>query len=227
MKTPQIMIRDLNGVMIRQNHKTGFFNANDLLTLYKDNGGKEKEVGDFLRLPSAKAFASAVLKDILQNTGKNHISKSGKEKGGTALDNNLLIEKKRGKNGGTWLHPYIFMDFAMWLSPEFKVTCIKWLYDNLIQFRDQCGDGFNQVNKVLFEQKPSRPPFDYSNEAKMINKLVFGRPDKGQRNAATERQLSLLKAMQKADAYLIEKKLDYYDRYEELKKIKEMFLLTQ
>jgi len=111
----------------------------------------------------------------------------------------------------------------MWLSVDFKVTCLKWLYDNLIEFRDECGDGFKKVNDALFNQKPNTPWFEYSNEAKMINKLVFGSSEKGQRNNATEKQLSLLKALQKADIKLIEQGLDYYDRFEKLKGLKLYF----
>lgn len=32
-----------------------------------------------------------------------------------------VIRTRRGKYGGTWVHPYIFLDFAVWLSPVFKM----------------------------------------------------------------------------------------------------------
>jgi hypothetical protein len=44
MKTVVIMERDLNGVKIRQNHKTGFFNANDLLDLHNSKSPKKKRI---------------------------------------------------------------------------------------------------------------------------------------------------------------------------------------
>jgi hypothetical protein len=125
------------------------------------------------------------------------------------------------------MHPYLFMDFAMWLSPKFKLTCIKWIFDNLIKSRINAGDGFKQVNEALFNQKPNIPHWEYSNEAKMINKLVFGKPDKDQRNKATEYQLNLLSGLQKADKKLIDEGIDYLDRFKRLEKLKESFALLQ
>jgi hypothetical protein len=57
------------------------------------------------------------------------------------------------------------------------------------------------------------------NDAKMINKLVFGDPTGGQRNLATPEQLALLEKMQKADIQLIKEGKDFYVRYEKLKEL--------
>lgn len=226
MKTIQIMERDLNGVKVRQNHKSGFFNANDLLELHNTNAENKKDIWDYLRSKTFKEYRNAVLNDILQNTADSrYLQLTATERQEIEIDN-LTVETKRGKFGGTWMHPLVFIDFAMWLSPQFKVSCIKWLYDKLIIFRDQCGDSFKEVTDALFEQKPNRPPFEYSNEANMINKFVFGQIGKGLRNQATETQLAMLKAMQKADAKLIQNGLDYYERYEKLKEVKATYLLT-
>jgi hypothetical protein len=211
MKTAVIMVRDLNGVSVRQNHKTWFFNANDLLDLYNKNNKKKKEMWAYLKTDNFKSFQEAVIKNEILNTNKN-----------TELENSFkTIETKRWKYWWTWMHPYIFLDFAMWLSPDFKVNCMKWLYDNLIKFRDECGDSFKKVNKALFDKKPNLPPFEYSNEAKMINKIVFWSPNGGQRNLATAEQLELLKKLQESDVKLIQKWLDYYERYIKLNEIKE------
>jgi hypothetical protein len=208
------MLRDLNGVKIRQNHKTGFFNANDLLELHNSKNGVQKSLDKYLDTKSFKELENAVIKDHILNTPK------------TGELDFSPIETKRGKYGGTWMDPYIFIDFAMWLSPEFKLTCIKWIFDKLIMFRDECGDGFKAVNEALFNQKPNLPHWEYANEAKMINKLVFGNPDKGQRNSASEDQLGLLKSLQKADIKLIEQGYDFYERFDKLKTVKKVLLLT-
>lgn len=221
MKTAQILKRNLNGVLVRQNHKTAFFNANDLLDIYNSTSKSPKDMWGYFRSASFKDYREAVLKDILQNTAKKQYLIKGLVDGQDVQLDNLTIETKRGKNGGTWMHPLIFIDFAMWLSPEFKVSCVKWLWDRLISLRDEAGDTFKEVNEALFDQKPNLPPFGYSNEAKMINKLVFGNPEGGQRNLATEKQLELLKQLQKADIKLIQSGLDYYERYEKLKDLKQ------
>jgi len=211
MKTTVIMVRDLNGISVRQNHKTWFFNANDLLELYNKDKESKKEMWVYMKNKSLKELQEAIIRDEISNTNKSRYLNNKEIK---------TIETKRGKNGWTWMHPIIFLDFAMWLSADFKVTCIKWLYDNLIQFRDDCWNWFKEVNKALFNIKPNLPPFEYSNEAKMINKIVFWKADWWQRDSATEEQLQLLKTLQKADVKLIKEWLDYYDRYRKLIDIK-------
>jgi len=210
MKTAVIMQRqEMNGFSIRQNSKSQFFNATDLVDAYNKNSGGVKRIQHYLDNEATKRFMVALAQAENENNRNSGYLENG------------LIETKRGKNGGTWMHPYLFIDFAMWLSPEFKVTVIRWVYDNLIKLRNDAGDSFKEVNEALFDKYPSLPPFGYSNEAKLINKLVFGSPDAGQRNLATEDQLNKIKALQKADIKLIKQGLDYYERYEKLKELKE------
>jgi hypothetical protein len=208
MKSTVVMIRPMQGIDVRQDSKTMFFNANDLLDVYNATTKGSKRLQSYFANDATKRFMSALLKDEILNS--KHSSELETE----------IVSIKRGKYGGTWMHPYLFIDFAMWLSPEFKVTVIKWVYDNLIKLRLDAGDTFKDVNAALFESVPNSPPHIYSNEAKMVNKLVFGSPDRGQRNKATEQQLSLLKFLQNADVKLINQGLDYYDRYEKLKELK-------
>jgi hypothetical protein len=212
METSVIMYRDLNGVKVRQDSKTMFFNANDLLDLYNSNSGEQKRLQNYLDNQATKDTETAILKEIQNNSNESEFE-------------NGVIKTKRGKNGGTWMHPYLFIDFGMWLSADFKVTVIKWFYDNLIQLRNEAGDSFKDVNKALIDKYPNKAHFQFANEANMINKLVFGKADKGQRNEATERQLALLKALQKVDVTLIQDGLDYYERYEKLKEYRNAFNL--
>ncbi len=213
MKTTVIIQREMNGLTIRQDSKSQFFNATDLVEIYNKQNSENKRIQNYLDNDSTKRFLVALLQAENQNNSNS-----------SDLENGLMLTK-RGKNGGTWMHPYLFIDLAMWLSPEFKVTVIRWVYDNLIKLRIEAGDSFKIVNQALFNQTPTLPPFGYSNEAKMINKLVFGSPDGGQRNQATEPQLQLLKAMQYADISLIKEGLDYFQRYEKLKGFRSNYLI--
>lgn len=198
----------MNGLIIRQNSKNQFFNATDLIDSYNNKSGESKRIQNYLDNDSTKRFIIALAEaETLNNSNSSDLE-------------NGLIETKRGKNGGTWMHPYLFIDLAMWLSPEFKVTVIKWVYDNLIKIRNEAGDTFKEVNNALFDSKPNSAPYVYANEARMINKIVFGSQDSGQRNLATEDQLNLLKSLQKADVQLIKEGKDYFERYTELSKIK-------
>lgn len=213
MKTEQIMERDLHGVVVRQSTKNAYFNANDLLDLFNRTKNENKRLETFLSTKGTKQYINSIIQDYQNN------SKTG-ELGFQPL------YSKRGKHGGTWMHPYLFIDFAMWLSPEFKLTCVKWIYDKLISVRIESGDTFKEVNHALFMQKPNRAPHDYANEARMINKLVFGDPSGGQRNKATEKQLVLLSQLQKLDIHYIEEGKDYYDRFNALQEATKLLQLA-
>lgn len=208
MQTSVIMFRPEEGTEIRQDSKNTFFNANDLLNLFNTKNSDTKRIQNYLDNEATKRYINVLVRmDDLEGPSKSEL-------GGTVL------LTKGGKNGGTWMHPYLFIDFAMWLSPEFKAKVVKWVYDNLIKFRLEAGDSFKDVNEALFELKPNSPPYIYASEATMINKIVFGNPARDQRNSATEKQLELLKTLQKADVKLIHDGVDYYDRYEKLRELK-------
>jgi hypothetical protein len=38
-----------------------------------------------------------------------------------------IIESKKGKNGGTWVHPQVATHLAQWISPEFAVQVTTWI----------------------------------------------------------------------------------------------------
>lgn len=62
---------------------------------------------DYLRLPSTNELLSAIV-------GKSHISE------------NQIVTTVQGSSdngGGTWLHEDIALDFAQWLSVDFKLWC--------------------------------------------------------------------------------------------------------
>lgn len=58
---------------------------------------------------------------------KEFLSSLAKEENCEVSD---LLQSKRGKYGGTWAHPLIFLDLCMWLSPKFKVAALKIVYDH-------------------------------------------------------------------------------------------------
>lgn len=209
MKTAVIMQRDLNGLSIRQNSKTGMFNANDLLRAYNlTTTKKQKQIDAFLANRKTQEYIQTIAADLnTQNSRELNLQ---------------VMETNRGSvNGGTWMHPYLFIDFAMWLSPEFKLTCVKWIYDRLILTRNDAGDSFKEVAAALRDLDLVRPHY-YINETHMLNRLVFGNPEGGQRNIATEQQLSMLDTLQKADAKLIREGKNFLQRESALTRLKQL-----
>jgi hypothetical protein len=57
---------------------------------------------EFKRIATTEAFIESLTQNV--NTGST-----------------LVIETKRGKGGGTWVHPLLAIKLAEWLSPDFEV----------------------------------------------------------------------------------------------------------
>lgn len=214
METNIVMKRDLNWFIVRQNTKNALFNANDLLEIYNKHTGKNKKMEMYVRTAWFQETKEAVLKELNLAENLNTTNMYVLEKD--------VLSTNRGKvNWGTRMHPYLFIDFAMWLSPEFKVKCIKWIYDNVINLRIGSGDSFKEVNMELRNKWFVLPTY-YKDEANMINFLVFGSMESGQRDTATEKQLDLLERLQKLDTKLIKEWLTFSKRAEKLSEFKDM-----
>jgi len=140
-----------------------------------------------------------------------------------------FIEQKYGvkkayisSKAGTWMHPHLFIDFAMWISLEFKDMAIKWILDGLIEERNNAGDHANLLKSTIIDRyieyngcKPN--PMIYQNEFLMLKELA-GVED---RNTATEKQLKTLNALQVLDIQLIKDKVGKTSRYKQLKQLAE------
>jgi KilA-N domain len=64
----------------------------------------KKEIKDYLNNKSTKEFIQTMIEDK------------------SIIGGITPILTTRGKNGGTWMHPYDFMDYAMWINPKFKLV---------------------------------------------------------------------------------------------------------
>lgn len=213
MKTAVIMQRQFNGLPIRQHSKTGFLNLNDLLECYlAGNPRSPKRVDNYMALNQTKEFAETIRESLLEANNQN--TKNPRDLVLPLVEPLKVMETKRGKHGGTWVHPYLFLDFAMWLNPKFKLWAMSIIEDKLIELRNEAGDKFKDMAQAL-KQAGAVSPREYMKECNMINKLTFGTIGKGKRNEATPEQLSLLNKLQKYNAHLIDKGLSYTARSKE------------
>ncbi|MCF7741140.1 MAG: KilA-N domain-containing protein [Candidatus Marinimicrobia bacterium] len=251
MKTNQVMKRKLpitgmagqvyNETTIRQRTKDSYFNATDLLKIYNKATGSKKQLAVFLRQKGTNDFSRVIERKenlkgedtglLLENIKGEDSNLLTKTDTGQVGIKKKAYEKTRGRNGGTWLHPYLFLDFAMWLSPEFKYQAIKWIYDNLIKFRTQSGDHFKEMSKAIkkhfidrFDKEP--PPEVYRTEAREIKKLV-GLKDGQDWNNATEQQLKLRDRLTKANTKAHLQGMFKKERLRYLKNIKEAFKIER
>jgi len=215
MKINQIMKRQFYSSDVSQRTKDSFFNATDLLKSYNSVSGKQKVMAEFWSNKNTDEFIEALENELINhNVGNSLYLKT--------------YETTRGKGGGTWMHPYLFVKFAMWLSPELEVKIIKWVYDNLIEYRNQAGDYYREMCDVIadkykefYESKPD--PLVFVKEAQVLNSLVFGKSDPNQRNEANPEQLSLMNHLQLANIKMIKQGLPKVERHRNLKMFAELY----
>lgn len=170
METTVLMERILHGCIVRQNSKTGFFCANDVVAAGNEYRAKNKmKLFDFrswIDSPSNKEFFSM----LEQKEGK-------------------VIDTKKGKNGGTWVHPFIMIDLALSINPELKIETYKWIYDELIQYRIYSCDSYKKMCGYLYENSTNKSTFHRSiGKTADIIRNACGVEDW---NKATEQQLKL------------------------------------
>ena len=190
MKTNQNLIRPMGGFQVTQRTSDGMFSATELLKQWNSTSGNDKRMNDFIDTKSTKEFIQAL--------------KSNAEK--TALVDNQIITKTRGIKGCTWMHPYLFIDFAMWLNPTFKVQVLKFVYDELIKYRNEAGDSYREMSEAIAKiSKKGEIPQNISKVAEAINHIAYGQHAKMIRNHADENQMKDYVRLQKEVAMLIKK----------------------
>ena len=159
--------------------------------------------------------------------------------------NAISLQAKAGRYGGTYAHKDIAFEFAMWISPEFKIYIVKEFQRLKEEEQKQLGwsakrelakinyrihtDAIKQ-NLIPPELTPAQKSFVYADEADMLNVAMFGvtakqwreaNPDlKGNiRDYATINQLICLSNMENLNAVFINDGLPQNERFEKLNKI--------
>tara|TARA_R110002020_G_scaffold394423_1_gene604462 strand:+ start:41 stop:697 length:657 start_codon:yes stop_codon:yes gene_type:complete len=178
MKTKVIMERSMMGLPVRQDSKTEMFNANDMHNIGNEHrvnlGLGKKQLASYFDLDSTKELINAV-----------------------CMEDNIQSEdvkiSRRGKNGGTWVHPVLFVDLVMWYSPKLKAKIIKWVIDGLLSARNNSGDSFKEANKVLTKYFPKEfeSPIAYMQAANQVANACKVGTGKDKWQKASEDQLIL------------------------------------
>lgn len=183
MKTSVIMTRRMGQFEVFQRTKDGMFNATALLRQWNESTNNNKRIQDFFENQNTQAFISALIEEENLKVP------------------NLAYLKTRGKyNGGTWMHPYLFVKFAMWLNPRFEIKVVKFVYDQLIQYRHSAGDNYN----VLAKSIAALPDVDFSQVARGLNWIIFNKHARDIRNTAPPQQLQDLDELQRKLAFSVD-----------------------
>lgn len=179
------MIRKMGEFDVLQRTSDSMFNATKLLSQWKKKSGISKDVTDYFSIKGTKELIDTILVEENLHTHKSVYVKS---------------KASRGNNAGTWMSPILFIDFAMWLNPKFKYQVLKFVYDQLIEYRHEAGDNYS----VLTEAVARIPNADYRQIAKAIQWIVFNKTGKELRQQATQRELKEIAELEKKVAFMID-----------------------
>lgn len=179
------MTRVMGDYDVYQRTIDGYFDGASLIRQWNSTiGNKQKRISDFLENSGTKEFINALMDDeksLWEKSPKGHYQLVIKSKG------------KMSKNGRScdkvWMHPLLFLKFAMWLNPRFEVKVLRFVQDQLIDFRDKAGNSYKRMCSALsliisgdrFRKK-------VSDLAKSLNIIVYGIHHKMIRNHIGEEE---------------------------------------
>ncbi len=205
MKTSVEMIRKMGRFDVIQRTSDGMFNSSELLKQFNKTNKTDKKLINFIQLEQTKAFIDELQSDLQT---QSEISYDG------SIEVVTEIKGRNTKSGRTpdvvWMNPYLFIKFSMWLSPRFELQVIKFVADQLIQFRHDAGDNYNGLASAVQRFRD----INYPQLAKGLNWIVFNIHETGIRNKATQEQLKELVEVQKKLAFACD--MGYIKTFDEL-----------
>jgi len=204
MVTEQLMLRD-NGFI--QRISDGYFNATKLVDFWNNNNLEKKQLAQYKLLRSTDEYIQQLIKE--------------------GIEKPMIAGRGKGELSGTWMHPKLFIDLAMWVSVEFKSKVIDYVIDGLINSRHNSGDYYNEMTAALVDNHVrnvgTSPKFyHFINEANSI-KMIAG--VEKERNELTEKELDLITLLQKANTTMLNNDWGKQRRFDQLKFIAESFNL--
>lgn len=180
---------------------------------------------------------------IRNQSGLNSFKISVKEF--VARTNAISVQAKAGRYGGTYAHKDIAFEFAMWISPEFKIYIVKEFQRLKTEEQHLLGwsakrelskinyrihtDAIKQ-NLIPVEVTSKQASIIYANEADVLNVAMFGMTAKQWREAnsdlkgnirdyATINELICLSNMENINAVFIEQGISQGERLVKLNQI--------
>ena len=135
MNTNQIMKRPLANFTVEQRTKDGMFNATNLLKQWNaQDGVAQRKMDNYFASSKTSEFIDTIIERGKLDTPKMVYVKS---------------KARSDKGGGTWMHPLLFIDFAMWINPSFKYDVLKFVYDKMLVYRNEAGEAYKQLSSAM------------------------------------------------------------------------------
>jgi hypothetical protein len=195
--------RELFGVTIRQETKTGFLNLSDLQQAYNKQseleGWSNKNIQEVLSykenyyrvfyLLEKQGIINSSLNEFIEDVEKQTLIK-------------ILKKNKAYKTTGarqtktTWCNPYVWVLVAMEMNPKLYGEVIMWLTDKLIINRIEAGNFYKELSKQLCEKFKADGDM-YKNTGRALNFCIFNRHETNMRNDASAKELKELEYLEK------------------------------
>lgn len=210
MKTNVVMKseqdRNLFGMVIRQETKTGFLNLSDLSEAYTQarvrNGWVEKNIDRIMNDNLETIFYLLEKQGVIKLPMRSFIEEVGNQGFARYMKSIGAYKTTGARHTKTvWVNPYIFVMVAMDLNPLFKANVIGWLTDELILNRIEAGNFCKALNASIQKFNPNGT--QYMTLAKALNYIVFGRHEVGIRNSASKTELKELISIEEKMAFAI------------------------
>jgi len=183
-----------------QRTSDGMFNATTLLKQWNVASGMKKEMKDYFANQATVEFINVISERENLHMGNSPYVKS---------------RASRGENAGTWMHPLLFIDFAMWINPSFKYDVLKFVYDQLIQFRIEAGDTYREMcTSIMTISRRENVTTNIKSIATALNHIVYGKHEREIRNheAEEETMRELLKLQIKVTELINDGFIKTYDQ---------------
>ena len=155
-----------------------------------------------------------------------------------SVESTEFIITKKGRNGGTWIHPDLTVLFARWCSVKFAVWCDQYIKASLqgrsadaerILSRKEAAIGAKVMFDVLKvsrdESGKETKHYHYANEAKLINYALTGKFEPVDRDSLSGQDLDLLASLENRNSVLIGREVDRETRKEILLSMVSQFRL--
>ncbi len=178
MKTNQEMVRYIDNFSVVQRTSDGYFDGSELLRQWNNvEGNPRRRMSEFINSPEVKEFLKALADD------ESHRSKID-------IGENQLVIKVKGRNtkeGKTpdkvWMNPLLFIKFAMWINPTFEVKVLRFVYDEMIRYRNDAGDAYKELSSAVMKIVPKDfMPKAMQKVGEALNWVVFNNHEKMLRN---------------------------------------------
>lgn len=210
MKTNQLLHRPMGQFQVQQRTIDGMFNATDLLLQWnKNNPEKERSLKNFWKSTNLKEL----MEEVVLNESNFTCVKSTHVKTFDELKEMLSKTSKAraDRGGGTWVHPVLFVKFAMYLNPRFEYHVLKFVSDQLLTIRVYSAESYKRMARNIYElctEEEKQYIFRnlISDIAKRNNRIVYGKHNNNIKNLiATSAQLDSIDRIQDEISMLIEK----------------------